>query len=250
MTKQKKPISCLTFTPDDQYLISCSLDRSIKVWKITTMRESLSFSGHSDAINACKVNYSAKCLVTGSSDRTIRLWDFGKGIATKTFPCTSSCFTLDTLTSESEVVSGHLDGSLKFWCAKTEEKINEMKDLHSDAITSVTLTLDGKYVLTTSRDHTMKLIDVRKYEVLSSFENEMYINGSNTSRACLNSSAKYGAVGSRQGNIIIFELKGEEIVLEEIYPGLHSSSVNAVAWQPGVSSFASIDSSGSLLIWE
>ena len=127
LTKQKKSISCLTFTPDDQYLISCSLDRNIKLWKIQTQREALSFSGHSDTINACKVNYAAKCLITGASDRTIRLWDFGKGIATKTFPCTSSWFTIDTLPSETEIVSGHLDGSLKFWCAKNEEKIHEMK---------------------------------------------------------------------------------------------------------------------------
>jgi len=78
----------------------------------------------------------------------------------------------------------------------------------------------------------------------------MYVNGSNTTRACLNSSAKYGAVGSRQGNIIVFEVKSDKIELEEIYTGLHSAAINAVAWQPGASSFSSIDSSGSLFIWE
>ena len=250
LTKQKKSITCLAFTPDDQYLISCSLDRSIKLWKIQTLRDALSFTGHSDTINTCKVNYAAKCLITGSSDRTIRLWDFHKGIATKTFPCTSSCFTLDTLPSQTEIVSGHLDGSIKFWCSKNEEKIHEMKDLHADAVTSVTLTMDGNYVLTNSRDHSIKLIDVRKYEEVAKFDNEMYINGSDRNRAWLNSSAKYGAVGSRQGNLIVFEIKSGSILLEEIYTNLHSSSVNAVEWQPGASSFSSIDSSGSLFIWE
>lgn len=113
------------------------------------------------------------------------------------------------------------------------------------------MTLDGYYALTNSRDHTLKMIDIRNYEEVSIFENDMYINGSNTNRACLNSSAKYGAVGSRQGNIIIFEVKDNKTLqLEEIYPGLHSSSINSVAWQPNGSSFASIDQSGSLLIWE
>lgn len=161
--------------------------------------------------------------MTGSSDRTIRLWDYTKGIATKTFPCTSSCFALDNLPAETEIVSGHLDGTLRFWCGRNEEKIHEMKDVHGDAITSVTRTLDGNYVLTNSRDHTLKFIDVRKYEEVAVFENDMYINGSNTNRATLNSSAKYGAVGSRQGNIIIFEIKGEGITVEEIYPDYHSS---------------------------
>jgi len=78
----------------------------------------------------------------------------------------------------------------------------------------------------------------------------MYINGSNTNKATLNSNATYGAVGSRHGNVIIFEIKGEEIVVEEIYPDYHATCINSIQWQPGASSFASIDSSGSLLIWE
>ena len=99
-----------------------------------------------------------------------------------------------------------------------------------------------------------KLFDIanlhRKYEEVASFENDLYINGCNTNRATLNSSAKYGAVGSRQGNVIIFEVKSDEIALEEIYPDFHTSCINSIQWQPGESSFASIDASGSLLIWE
>lgn len=101
--------------------------------------------------------------------------------------------------------------------------MHEMKDVHGDAITSVTMTLDGNYVLTNSRDHTLKMIDVRKYQEVAMFENDMYINGDNTNRACLNSSAKYGAVGSRQGNVIIFEVKSDAINLEEIYTDFHSA---------------------------
>jgi autophagy-related protein 16 len=125
-----------------------------------------------------------------------------------------------------------------------------MKDLHGDAITSVTLSSDGNYILTNSRDHTLKYVDIRKYQEIATFENDMYINGSNTNRATLNTNATYGAVGSRQGNVIIFEIKGEDIVVEEIYPDFHTASVNSIHWQPDASSFSSIDASGSLLIWE
>ena len=127
------------------------------------------------------------------------------------------------LPAETTITSGHLDGALRFWCTKSEEKVHEMKDVHGDAITSVTMTLDGNYVLTNSRDHTLKMIDVRKYQEVAMFENDMYINGDNTNRACLNSSAKYGAVGSRQGNVIIFEVKSDAINLEEIYTDFHSA---------------------------
>lgn len=107
-----------------------------------------------------------------------------------------------------------------------------MKDVHGDAITSVVLTLDGNKILTNSRDHTLKLIDVRKYEEICSFEHDLYINGSNTNKATLNSNGKYGAVGSKQGNVIIFEVKGETMEIEEIYQDFHTSCVNAIEWQP------------------
>lgn len=115
LARQKKSITCLKFSPDDQFLASCSLDRTIKLWKISTMREAISFSGHSDNINSCSFSYAAKKLITASTDRTIRLWDYAKGMATKTFPCTSACYTIDNLPAETEIISGHLDGTLRIW---------------------------------------------------------------------------------------------------------------------------------------
>mmetsp|Transcript_3563 Transcript_3563/g.3306 ORF Transcript_3563/g.3306 Transcript_3563/m.3306 type:complete len:113 (+) Transcript_3563:796-1134(+) len=112
------------------------------------------------------------------------------------------------------------------------------------------MSANGNYILTNSRDHTLKYIDIRKYEEVAEFENDMYINGSNTNRSTMNSTATYGAVGSSHGNVIIFEIKGESIEVEEIYPDYHSSCINSIQWQPGASSFASIDASGSLLIWD
>lgn len=60
LNKQKKAITSLKFSPDDQYLATCSLDRNIKLWKISTLREATSFTGHSDTINACSFSYAAK----------------------------------------------------------------------------------------------------------------------------------------------------------------------------------------------
>ena len=188
-------------------------------------------------------------MVTGSSDRTIKLWDYAKGFCNKTFNCSSSCFTIDVMTSESLIVSGHLDGSLRFWSGRQEHKVTEMTDLHSDAITSVNIMPNGKQIVTTSRDHSVKLIDMATYRVLSTFEHEDYLNGSNTSRAAIASNGKYGVLGSKNGAVIIFEQDKYELTLEEVYSENHGGSVNGVAWsKEGV--MASIDSDGLLLIWE
>jgi len=65
--------------------------------------------------------------------------------------------------SESSFITGHMDGALRFWSLKSEKKVHEIKDYHSDAITSLTITPNGRYLMTYSRDHSIKLLDLLSY---------------------------------------------------------------------------------------
>lgn len=120
-------------------------------------------TGHSDSINTCAFSYTEKCLLTGSGDWTIKTWDMAKGFCTKTLAATSSVLAIGMLPNESSFVTGHLDGTLRFWSLKSEKKTHEIKDYHSDAITSVSISPNGWYMLTYSRDHSLKLLDMISY---------------------------------------------------------------------------------------
>ena len=106
--------------------------------------------------------------------------------------------------NESMFISGHLDGALRFWSGRTEKKVHEIPDLHHEAITSLSITNDGKYVLTNSRDHTLKLVDLNTFETVCTFENDAYLNSSNYNRACVSPNSKYGVAGSRNGSVVVF----------------------------------------------
>jgi autophagy-related protein 16 len=58
---------------------------------------------------------------------------------------------------------------VRFWDAKTGECVHEISDAHAGQVTSVQYSTDGQYVLSASRDNTLKIIDVRTYEVLKTF---------------------------------------------------------------------------------
>ena len=145
------------------------------------------------------------------------------------------------------LASGHLDGHLRMWSIRTNELIYEFKDLHEDAITSCTITPDEKAILTNSRDHSLKLIDIRNYKVVCTFEDEHYLNGSATNRATVSSDGSYALVGSKNGNVLVFDLAKQ--CLEEIYEDEHTTTINAVEWQPRGTRFVSIDSMGALYFW-
>ena len=69
---------------DNEFMGATSLENKAILWRLKTMRQVHSYSGHKDTVSACKFSFSRKSLFTGSLDRTIKFWDLDKGICTRT----------------------------------------------------------------------------------------------------------------------------------------------------------------------
>ncbi|EPY20682.1 beta prime cop protein [Strigomonas culicis] len=71
---------CVVFNPKDpKTFASASLDQTIKVWTVNNPTPNLQLEGHEDGVNC--VEYYPKggdkpYLLSGSDDRTVRLWDY------------------------------------------------------------------------------------------------------------------------------------------------------------------------------
>lgn len=63
----------------DGRIISCSDDKSVKVWDINTGEILNSFEGHSDYVYAVDFLKNGN-LVTGARDGTVCIWDTNKNI--------------------------------------------------------------------------------------------------------------------------------------------------------------------------
>jgi WD40 repeat protein len=81
-------IYCLTWTPDSKQVFSGSYDHTVKLWDATTgamVREFKGFKekefekGHRDGVFSMALSPDGKTLATGSSDRTIKLWNLADG---------------------------------------------------------------------------------------------------------------------------------------------------------------------------
>ena len=79
-----KPVTAVSFSLDNEYLGACSVDKSAKLWRTSTMRVAHTFTGHKDTLYACGFAYSVRWFFTGSSDRTIKSWDYAKGFCANT----------------------------------------------------------------------------------------------------------------------------------------------------------------------
>ena len=71
--------------------------------------------------------------------------------------------------TESNFVTGHQD-IIKFWSNNTKECVFELSDAHHGNIFSTRITPDEKYIISTSRDSTVKIWDINMRSLLKTFE--------------------------------------------------------------------------------
>lgn len=69
-------MSAATFDNAEQYLFAGSLDKTARLWELKNNKLKGQFTGHIDYINAIATYYSTQRGITGSSDRTMKEWDF------------------------------------------------------------------------------------------------------------------------------------------------------------------------------
>ncbi|KAF7683900.1 Pre-mRNA-splicing factor PRP46 [Astathelohania contejeani] len=67
------PVHDIRFVPDQPLLLSCSSDKLVKCFDLTSNKHVRDFRGHSSGVST--VDSNGNIIASGSLDRTIRIWD-------------------------------------------------------------------------------------------------------------------------------------------------------------------------------
>jgi toxoflavin biosynthesis protein ToxC len=97
-------VDTAVFSPDDQYIATCALDRSIKIFDLSG-RCLKTMTGHTGNVLTVAWSRDAKSLISSSVDGTVREWDVATGRQTR---CTNEGARTDTFetTSDGCIFSG------------------------------------------------------------------------------------------------------------------------------------------------
>jgi hypothetical protein len=101
-------------------------------------------------------------------------------------------------------LSGSYDDTLRLWDVNTGDCLRTFEG-HTNAVTSVNLSGDGRYVLSGSDDKTLRLWDVETGECLRTFEGHT----GNVTSVCLSSDSCYALSGSYDKTIRLWQLDWE-----------------------------------------
>jgi WD40 repeat protein len=72
-------VVAVAVSPDSNYVVTGSRDKSAKLWELSTGREVRSCLGHDFSVTSVDISSDEKYLLTGSNDETVKLWEMETG---------------------------------------------------------------------------------------------------------------------------------------------------------------------------
>ncbi len=211
-------VNAIAITPDSRRIISCSDDKTIKIWESVSGEELQSLTGHSAGVTAVLVTPDGKRIVSGSADWTLKIWDPENALEENTLIGHKGEVSSIRLSTDGEyLISKSVDGTSRVWDLQTgrpvegstahasskstavpsgsgarevrtadsryilsiDENNLAVKDGtdsrnicslsgHTDLIQSVAVSPDGTFIVTASKDQTLRIWEARRFAVLGS----------------------------------------------------------------------------------
>ena len=155
-------------SPNGKYALFTS-GNSAYLFDLFSGVELQSFDGHKDSVNSAIFSPDCRRILTGSTDRTIKIWDIEDGKEIRTLPGHTSLVMDANFSPDGErIVSGSYDKTIKIWQASSGECIRTINGF-SDGVFSVKFSPDGKYILSGSGDSSVKLFDAGNGQVINNY---------------------------------------------------------------------------------
>jgi WD40 repeat protein/serine/threonine protein kinase len=160
LEEHQDEVTSVCLSADGQFILSGSMDNTVKLWEIATGNCLHTFAEHTDEITAVSLSADSQFALSGSNDRTLKLWDIS------TQSCKRCIHTYEGHTDRVTAVSlsvnglyalsGSNDKTMKLWELTTGQCLRTFEG-YAEAVTAVSLTPDGCYAISGSNDGTLKL---------------------------------------------------------------------------------------------
>jgi WD40 repeat protein len=172
------PVGAVAFTDDGRRAISGSQDRTLRLWSLETGAQLRVLNGHSGYVRAIALSTKTGQVVSGSTDGTVRLWNIDTGCTDESLDGHGEAVWLLALAAQGgRAVSGSRGSELLLWGAvdggghapqsadparPSAMRICGRLEGHAGRIHAIELSADGRFAVSASRDHTLRIWDLEQ----------------------------------------------------------------------------------------
>ena len=238
----------IAFSPDGRYIISSSLDKSIKVWDVQNSFSNIkTLKGHDNYVYSVAFSPDGRYIISGSRDKSIKVWDVQNNFSNiKTLKGHSDGITSVAFSPDGRyIISGSNDKSIKVW--DVQNSFSNIKTLkgHDDYVRLVAFSPDGRYIISGSYDKSIKVWDVK-----NSFSNIKTLKGHDdfVASVAFSPDGRYIISGSRDKSIKVWDVKNSFSNTKTLKG--HDDYVWSVAFSPNGKYIISGSFDSSIKVWD
>lgn len=160
-----KDINAISVSPNNKLVLTCSQDKSAKLWNFHDGSFVAGLKGHKRGVSCAIFHPQEQVIATCSADKSIKLW------SATDFSCIQtleghlfSILKISFIKQGAELVSVSSDGLVKIWSVKNGECLGTF-DEHLDKIWAISFTPDFSQMYTGGADSCIKeWMDVTEQE--------------------------------------------------------------------------------------
>jgi WD40 repeat protein len=158
------------FSPDGKFLLTCSRDKTAKVWDVTAKESILTFPDHQNPVYGVAVKADGKVGISAGEDNQVRFWNAtGEGKQIRAAGGhTKAIFRVVAHPKEPIVATCSADTSVRLWNTDNGKPLRTLNG-HTDWVYALALSPSGELIASGSWNGEVKVWKVADGKIVKEF---------------------------------------------------------------------------------